>query len=136
MGFCRASDGKESAYNAGDLGSISGSGRKIPWGREWLPTPVFLPGELRGQRSLVGCSPWGLKKSKRTERLNDFHTSIFQVIDALICTFFFFSVSFPLPSDPMRYAFVVPYAKAFAKEKLTYYQVNSSFYLLLWAICP
>ena len=27
---------------------------KIPWRREWLPTPVFLPGELHGQRSLVG----------------------------------------------------------------------------------
>ena len=104
MGFCRASDGKESAYNAGDLGSISGSGRKIPWGREWLPTPVFLPGELRGQRSLVGCSPWGLKKSKRTERLNDFHTSIFQVIDALICTFFFFFsfLSSPIWSNEVR----------------------------------
>ena len=28
--------------------------RKIPWRREWLPTPVFLPGELCGQRSLAG----------------------------------------------------------------------------------
>ena len=28
--------------------------RKIPWKREWLPTPVFLPGEHHGQRSLVG----------------------------------------------------------------------------------
>ena len=26
---------------------------KILWGREWLPTPVFLPGEFHGQRSLV-----------------------------------------------------------------------------------
>ena len=32
---------------------------KIPWRWEWLPTPVFLPGELRGQRSLVDYSPWG-----------------------------------------------------------------------------
>ena len=30
----------------------------IPWTREWLPTPVFLPGEFYGQRSLVGYSPW------------------------------------------------------------------------------
>ena len=30
--------------------------RKIPWRREWLPTPVFLPGESHGQRSLMGCS--------------------------------------------------------------------------------
>jgi len=27
--------------------------------RQWHPTPVFLPGESHGQRSLVGCSPWG-----------------------------------------------------------------------------
>ena len=26
---------------------------KIPWRREWLPTPVFLPGEFHGQRSLA-----------------------------------------------------------------------------------
>ena len=31
------------------------------WRREWLPTPVFLPGEFHGQRSLVGYSPWGYK---------------------------------------------------------------------------
>ena len=36
---------------------------KIPWRREWLPIPVFLPGEFfpgefHGQRSLVGYSPW------------------------------------------------------------------------------
>ena len=30
---------------------------KIPWRREWLPTPVFLPGEFRGQRRLEGYSP-------------------------------------------------------------------------------
>ena len=41
----------------GDLGSIPGLG-KIPWRKEWQPTPVFLPGEFCGQRSLVGYSPW------------------------------------------------------------------------------
>ena len=35
---------------------------KIPWRREWLPTPVFLPGEFHGQRRLVGYSPWGPKR--------------------------------------------------------------------------
>ena len=42
--------------NAGDIrdtGSIPGSGRS-PWRRAWQPTPVFLPGESHGQRSLVG----------------------------------------------------------------------------------
>ena len=39
--------------------------RKIPWRREWPPTPVFLPGESHGQRSLVG--PWGRKELDTTE---------------------------------------------------------------------
>ena len=29
------------------------------WRRRWQPTPVFLPGKVHGQRSPVGCSPWG-----------------------------------------------------------------------------
>ena len=33
--------------------------RKIPWRRKWHPTPALLPGESRGLRSPVGCSPWG-----------------------------------------------------------------------------
>ena len=35
---------------------------KIPWRRKWQLTPVFLPGESHGQRSLAGCSPWGCKR--------------------------------------------------------------------------
>ena len=42
---------------------------KIPWRREWLPTPVFLPREFHGQRGLVGYSPQGCKESDMTERL-------------------------------------------------------------------
>ena len=40
---------------------------KIPWRRKWQPTPVFLPGESHGQRSLMGYSPWGHKESDTTE---------------------------------------------------------------------
>ena len=43
--------------------------RKILWRREWLPTPVFLPGEFHEQRSLVGYSPWGPKDSDTTDWL-------------------------------------------------------------------
>ena len=43
--------------NAGDLGLIPGSGR-FPWRRAWQPTPVFLPGESHGRRSLEGYSLW------------------------------------------------------------------------------
>ena len=39
----------------------------IPWRRAWQPTPVFLPGEVHGQRSLAGTSPWGGKDSDTTE---------------------------------------------------------------------
>ena len=42
--------------------------RKIPWRREWQPTPVFLPGEFHGQRNLVGYSPWGHKEWDETEQ--------------------------------------------------------------------
>ena len=41
--------------------------RKIPWRREWQPTPVLLPGEFHGQRSLADCSLWGHKESDATE---------------------------------------------------------------------
>ena len=40
---------------------------KIPWRREWLPTPVFLPGEFHGQRSLAGYNPRGHKELDMTE---------------------------------------------------------------------
>ena len=43
---------------------------KIPWRRKWQPTPVSLPGEYHGQRSLVDYSPWGHKESDTTERLH------------------------------------------------------------------
>ena len=37
------------------------------WRRKWQPTPVFLPGESQGWRSLVGCSLWGRTESDTTE---------------------------------------------------------------------
>ena len=61
MGFPGGSDGKESACNAEDQGSIPGLG--VPWRRQWQPTSVFLPGESQGQRSLVGYSI-GLQRAR------------------------------------------------------------------------
>ena len=40
---------------------------KIPWRKECQPTPVILPGEFHGQRSLVGYCPWDPKESDMTE---------------------------------------------------------------------
>ena len=59
-------DGKESACNAGDPGSMPGLGRFSGEGNG-KPTPMFLPGESHGQRSLVGYSPWGRKELDMTE---------------------------------------------------------------------
>ena len=42
----------------------------MPWRRAWQPTPVFLPGESHGQRSLEDYSPWGCKESDMTEQLS------------------------------------------------------------------
>ena len=41
---------------------------KIPWRRAWQPTPVLLPGESHGQRSLVGYSLWGCRELDTNER--------------------------------------------------------------------
>ena len=49
--------------------------RRIPWRREWLSTPLFLPGESHGQRTLVGYSPWSHKESDTAERTST-HTHI------------------------------------------------------------
>ena len=59
--------------------------RKVVCRRKWLPSPVFLPGELLGQKSLVGCSPWGCKELDTAEQL-----TLYLVKD--IYSAFFFSV--------------------------------------------
>ena len=56
-----------SAMQETQIGSL---GLEDPWRREWLSTPVFLPVEFHGQRSLVSCSPLGHKESCMTERLS------------------------------------------------------------------
>ena len=48
---------------------------KIPWRRTWQPTPVLLPGESHGQRSLEGYSPWGRKSGTRlSDQAHSTHT--------------------------------------------------------------
>ena len=46
------------------VGSLVG---KIPWRREWLPTPAFLPGAFHRKMSLVADGPWGHKELDMTE---------------------------------------------------------------------
>ena len=40
---------------------VQSLGQDDPIEKEWLPTPVFLPGEFHGQRNLVGYSAWGCR---------------------------------------------------------------------------
>ena len=65
-GFPGGSVGEESAYNAEDPGSVPRSERSPGERMEWQPTPVFLPGEFHGQRSLADYSPWGHEESDMT----------------------------------------------------------------------
>ena len=68
LGFPGGSDGKASAYNVGDPGSIPGLGRSPGEGNG---NPLqYLAGKSHGRRSLVGYSPWGRKESDTTERLH------------------------------------------------------------------
>ena len=65
-GFPGGSDSKESACNAGDLGSVPGLGRS-PGGRYGNPLQYSCLESPPGQRSLVGYSPWGHKESDTAE---------------------------------------------------------------------
>ena len=58
------------------LGRFQNLNDRYFWRRQWHPTPVLLPGESPGWRSLMGYSPWGRKESDTTEQLH-FHFSIF-----------------------------------------------------------
>ena len=68
MGFTGGSDGKRIYLQHRRPGFDPWIG-KTPWRREQQPTPVFLPGEFYGQRSLVGYSPTR-KESDTTERVS------------------------------------------------------------------
>ena len=65
--------------------------RKIPSGREFLPTPVFLLGEFHEQRRLAGYSPWGRKESDTNEQLSTAHSTS---LSELIHLFLKFQIDF------------------------------------------
>ena len=69
--FPGGSDSKASACSATQVRSLS---REDPLEKEMATTPVLLPGESHGRRSLVGHSPWGSKESDTTERLHFTHS--------------------------------------------------------------
>ena len=68
--FPGGSDGKRIRLQCGRPGFDPCIG-KVLWRRERLLTPVFLPGEFQGQRSLAGYSSWGCKESDTTKPLTE-----------------------------------------------------------------
>ena len=68
LDFPGSSDDKESACNAGDLGSVPGLGR-FPWRRAWQPTLVYLPGESPWTEEPGGPQFMGVRESDTTEQL-------------------------------------------------------------------
>ena len=73
----------------------------IFWRRKWQPTPVLLPGEFHGQRSLVGYSLPGHKDSDTTERLTFQILTVYQAQrrNGLLRTLLHFGQSEPLFSS-------------------------------------
>ena len=72
MGFPGGTSGKEPACQCRRHKKLGFDPRvgKILWRRAWQPTPVFLPGESYGQRSLVGYKSIGLQRVRRVKRLS------------------------------------------------------------------
>ena len=86
LGFPGGSDGKESACNVGDLDLISDLGRS-PGGGHGNPPQHSCLENPHGQRSLVGCSPWGSKEQDMTERLST-HVNTYHLLTTGACIYF------------------------------------------------
>ena len=73
--MCIHMDDSQVAQTVKNLPTVQGTqvrplGWEAPLEKGMAPTPVFLPGELHEQRSLVGYSPWGHKELDATKQLN------------------------------------------------------------------
>ena len=84
-----------------------------PWRIQWLPTPVFLPGEFHRQRSLAGYSPWGRKQWDVTEQQ----------------TFTFLSLGGPRHSSSLR---VAPGSKDATINRPLSYTLSS--FIMMWLL--
>ena len=132
-GFSDGTSGKETAYliRRYKRRSFSPQVRKIPWSRTWQSTPVFLPGESHGQRSLVGYSPWGHKELGTTEATQHACTHAHRETYVLFCQdlIILFSGrvhSFFPPSLPLSLSPSLPLVLSlFLSLFLSFFQVQS-----------
>ena len=77
---------KNPPANAGDMRwGFNPCVGKISWRREWQPTPVFLPGESHGQRSLAGYSPWSCRELDTTEATEHAHIHVVGLCTTCLC---------------------------------------------------
>ena len=111
---------------------------RIPWRRKWQPTPVFVPGESHGQRSLAGYNPWG-HKNLDTDWVTNTHLSnilnIKLLLDTSSCQYFllFYKSSFHFFGGVLCYAktckliiilfFLLPWKNYLRKYCYDLYQV-------------
>ena len=90
LGFPGGSDGKASAWNAGDQGSIPGSGRSPGEGNGNPLQHSYLENPMDEGAWLIGYSPWGHKQSDTTERLH-LGFSMYDIMSSANWEFYYFS---------------------------------------------
>ena len=109
---------KESAQNAGDVGSVPGSGRP-PGRRKRQPTPVFLPEKFHGQRSWADHSSWGHRENwtQRPQQQYGTQSHTRGQAHTLTCSDFFFPRSDNIIHTVLQLAFSLNISWAFFHSK-------------------
>ena len=102
VGFLGGSDGKESACNVGDLGSIPGLGRS-PGRGHGNPLQYSCLENLLGQRSLAGCSPYGHKESDMADWLCTAHAALCAMHYAEYFSYNLHNILYNVPNIPARF---------------------------------
>ena len=99
---------------------------EIPWKRKWQPTPVFLPGEFRKQRSLACYSPQGHKESDATDYISLFPVPLFAHLSTVKCTLFTWLCEASFRSYLRVLAYQLNHIRLFATPWTVAYQVPPS----------
>ena len=114
-GFPGGTDVKEYTCNCGRFGFDAGV-RKIPWRREWQPTPVLLPGEPHGQRNLAGYSPWSHEELDMTEQLTSFYLTFHFILEySRLTMLWWFQVD--SSKGPQPYIYMHPFSPKLSSQQ-------------------
>ena len=99
---------------------------KIPWRRAQQPTPVFLPGESHGQRSLMGYIPWGYRESDMT-KVASTHACLFSIE---------YSCPFCCRLIDHRWVGLLLGALFWPTDLYIYFCARTMLFWLLWQVIP